>query len=182
MCARYHTKPIEKHRTAVKRVFRYPKGTINMGLWYHNDTGFDLTTFADAYHASCQDTRRTEYISLSGFYAQILWMQSQLTKYGFDYNKIPLYSDSKSVTALSSNTAQHSRMKHIVVCYHFIKEQVENEVVETYFVKTAYQLADIFTKALKKERFEFLLNHLGMQSITLKKLKQLKSLAESDEE
>ncbi|GJS26722.1 hypothetical protein Tco_0487342 [Tanacetum coccineum] len=63
--------------------------------------------------------------------------------------------------------------------YHFIKEQVENEVVELYFVKTAYQLADIFTKALGRERFEFLLNRLGMQSITLEKLK---NLAESDEE
>ncbi|GJV18326.1 hypothetical protein Tco_1367346 [Tanacetum coccineum] len=66
-----------------------------------------------------------------------------------------------------------------VVQYHFIKEQVENEVVELYFVRTAYHLVDIFTKALGRERFEFLLNRLGMQSITLE---ELKSLAESDEE
>ncbi|GKG08349.1 hypothetical protein Tco_0334181, partial [Tanacetum coccineum] len=69
--------------------------------------------------------------------------------------------------------------KHIVVRYHFIKEQVENEVVELYFVKTDYQLADIFTKALAIERFEFLIKRLGMQSITPK---ELKCLAESDEE
>ncbi|GJV41837.1 retrovirus-related pol polyprotein from transposon TNT 1-94 [Tanacetum coccineum] len=93
-------------------------------------------------------TAEAEYISLSGCCAQILWMRSQLTDYGFEYNKIPLYCDSQSAIAISYNTVQHSRMKHIAVIYHFIKEQVENEIVELYFVKTAYHLADIFTKAL----------------------------------
>ncbi|GJT47743.1 retrovirus-related pol polyprotein from transposon TNT 1-94 [Tanacetum coccineum] len=102
-----------------------------------------------------------------------------LTDYGFNFNNIPLYSDSKSAIALSCNTVQHSRTKHIAVWYHFIKEQVENEVVELYFVKTDYQLADIFTKALARECFKFLINRLGMQSITPE---ELKCLAESDEE
>ncbi|GKF70056.1 hypothetical protein Tco_0203113 [Tanacetum coccineum] len=86
----------------------------------------------------------------------------QLTNYGFDYNKIPLYYDSQSAIALSCNTMQHSRIKYIAIRYHFIKEQVENEIVELYFVKTAYQLVDIFTKALAIERFEFLVKCLGM--------------------
>ncbi|GKF08608.1 hypothetical protein Tco_0042832, partial [Tanacetum coccineum] len=103
----------------------------------------------------------------------------QLTGYGFNFNKIPLYSDSKSAIALSCNTVQHFRTKHITVRYHFIKEKVKNEVVELYFVKTDYQLADIFTKALTRERFGFLINCLGMQSITPEELKRL---AESDEE
>ncbi|GKA34633.1 hypothetical protein Tco_0721062 [Tanacetum coccineum] len=106
-------------------------------------------------------------------------MRSQLTDYGFNFNKIPLYYDCKSDIALSCNTVQGSRTKHIVVQYHFIEEQVKNKVVELYFVKTAYQLADIFTKALGRELFEFLLNRLGMQSITSEKLKRL---AESEEE
>ncbi|GKB07808.1 retrovirus-related pol polyprotein from transposon TNT 1-94 [Tanacetum coccineum] len=86
---------------------------------------------------------------------------SALTDYEFDYNKIPLYSDSQSAIALSWNTVQYSRTKHIDVCYHFIKEQVENGVVELYFVKTNYQLADIFTKALARERFKFLIKRLA---------------------
>ncbi|GJY88279.1 integrase, catalytic region, zinc finger, CCHC-type containing protein [Tanacetum coccineum] len=69
--------------------------------------------------------------------------------------------------------------KHIAVRYHFIKEQVENEIVELYFVKTAYQLVDIFTKALARERFKFLVKRLGMQSITPE---ELKYLAESNED
>nr|GEY51410.1 ribonuclease H [Tanacetum cinerariifolium] len=69
--------------------------------------------------------------------------------------------------------------KHVAVRYHFIKEQVENEIVELYFVKTAYQLADIFTKALARERFEFLVKRQDMQSITPE---ELKHLAESNED
>ncbi|GJY22958.1 retrovirus-related pol polyprotein from transposon TNT 1-94 [Tanacetum coccineum] len=69
-----------------------------------------------------------------------------------------------------------------VVCmcarFHFIKEQVENEVVELYFVNTKYQLADIFTKAICRERIEFLINKLGMRSFMLETLKQLADEAE----
>ena len=59
MCARYQAKPTKKHLEAVKRVFRYLHGTINMGLWYPKDTGMSLTAYADADHAGCQDTRRS---------------------------------------------------------------------------------------------------------------------------
>nr|GEZ06091.1 copia protein [Tanacetum cinerariifolium] len=133
--------------------------------------------FADADHAGCQDTRRStsgslqflgdrlisclskrkksaaisstkaEYIALSGCCAQILWMRSQLTDYGLGFNKIPIY--------------------------HFIKEHVENGVIKLYFVNTEYQLADLFTKALRRERIEFLINKLGMRSFAPETLKQL---------
>nr|GEV69692.1 retrovirus-related Pol polyprotein from transposon TNT 1-94 [Tanacetum cinerariifolium] len=66
-----------------------------------------------------------------------------------------------------------ARSKHIDIRYHFIKEHVENWVIELYFVNMEYQLADIFTKALGKERIEFLINKLGMQSFTPKTLKLL---------
>nr|GEU29425.1 ribonuclease H [Tanacetum cinerariifolium] len=88
-------------------------------------------------------------------------------------------SSRTSAIALSCNSMQHSKTKHIADIYHFIKKQVENEIVELYFVKTAYQLVDIFTKALAKERFEFLVNCLGMQSIMPE---ELKHLVESDED
>ncbi|GJZ37950.1 reverse transcriptase domain-containing protein [Tanacetum coccineum] len=90
-------------------------------------------------------------------------MRSQLTDYGLAFNEIPLYCDNKSAIALCCNNVQHSGSKHIDVRYHFIKEQVENGVVELYFIKMVYQLANIFTKALARECFEFLLNLLGMQ-------------------
>ncbi|GJQ90804.1 retrovirus-related pol polyprotein from transposon TNT 1-94 [Tanacetum coccineum] len=203
MCARYQAKPTKKHLKAIKRVFRYLKGTINMGLWYPKDNAMSLTAYADADHAGCQDSRRStsgsaqflrdrlvswsskkqrstaistteaEYIAMSGCCAQILWMRSQLKDYGFEFNKIPLYCDNKSVIALCCNNVQHSRSKHIDIRHHFIREQVENRVVELYFVETNYQLADILTKALPRERFEFLLPRLGMKSMTPETLKRL---------
>nr|GEX15633.1 integrase, catalytic region, zinc finger, CCHC-type, peptidase aspartic, catalytic [Tanacetum cinerariifolium] len=63
--------------------------------------------------------------------------------------------------------------KHIDIRYYFIKEHVENGVIEIYFVNTKYQLADLFTKALGRERIEFLINKLGMRSFTPETLKQL---------
>ncbi|GJX27662.1 retrovirus-related pol polyprotein from transposon TNT 1-94 [Tanacetum coccineum] len=114
-----------------------------------------------------------KYIALSRCCAQILWMRSQLTDYDFQFNKIPLYCDNKSAIALCCNNVQHSRAKHIDVRYHFIKEQVKNGIVELYFVRMEYQLADIFTKPLPRERFNFLIEKLSMRSMSLKTLKRL---------
>ncbi|GJU82825.1 retrovirus-related pol polyprotein from transposon TNT 1-94 [Tanacetum coccineum] len=80
---------------------------------------------------------------------------------------------------LCCNNIQHSRSKHIDIRHHFIKEQVENRVVELYFVKTEYQLADIFTKPLARERLEYLIKKLGMQSMSPETLKKL---ADEEEE
>ncbi|GJW23428.1 hypothetical protein Tco_0034050 [Tanacetum coccineum] len=195
MCAWYQAKPTENHLHVVKRIFKYLRGTINQGLWYLKDSSIALTAYADVDHAGCQDTRQStsgsmqllgdrlvswsskrqksatissteaEYIAMSGCCAQILWMRSQLTDYGLGFNKIQMYCDNKSATALCCYNVQHSQSKHIDIRFHFIKEQVENGVVELYFVNTDYQLADIFTKAQCKEIIEFLINKLGMRSL-----------------
>ncbi|GJS89749.1 hypothetical protein Tco_0772385 [Tanacetum coccineum] len=157
-CARYEALPTKKHLEALKRVFWYLKGTINWGLWYPKDTAMALTAYADADRAGCQNTRRSTSGSAQFLGDKlILWMRSQLTDYGFAFNKIPLYCDNRSAIALCCNNVQHSQSKHIDILHHFIREQVEKGVVELYFVTTYYQLADIFTKALPRERFEFLL-------------------------
>nr|GEW66429.1 retrovirus-related Pol polyprotein from transposon TNT 1-94 [Tanacetum cinerariifolium] len=86
---------------------------------------------------------------------------------------------SKGVSiALYCNHVQHSRSKHIDIRQHFIREQVENGMVELYFVTTDYQLTDIFTKALLREQFEYLLPRLGMKSMTLETLKRLQEVEE----
>nr|GEU77154.1 hypothetical protein [Tanacetum cinerariifolium] len=180
MCARYQARPTEKH-----------------------DSSVALTAFADADHAGCQDTRQStsgslqflgdrliswslkrqkraaissteaEYIALSRCCAQILWMRSQLMDYGLGFNKILMYCDNKSAIALCCNNVQHSQSKHIDIRYHFIKEQVDNGVIELYFINTEYQLADLFTKALGRDKIEFLINKLGMRSFMPETLKQL---------
>nr|GEY03541.1 retrovirus-related Pol polyprotein from transposon TNT 1-94 [Tanacetum cinerariifolium] len=203
MRARYQASPTKKHLEALKRVFWYLKSTINWGLWNAKDIAMALTAYADADHAGCQDTRRStsrsaqflgdklvswsskkqkcttiltievEYITMSRCCAQILWMRSQLTDYGFDFNKIPMYYDNHSAIALFCNNVHHSRSKHIEIPHHFIQEQVERGVVELYFVTTDYQLADIFTKALPRQRFEFILPRLAMKSMSSTTLKRL---------
>nr|GEV43780.1 hypothetical protein [Tanacetum cinerariifolium] len=95
MCARYQANPNEHHVSAVKRIFRYYKGTINLGIWYPKDSGFDLTAYSDADHAGCHLDSKTEseYVVVSGCCAQVLWMRTQLTDYGFFYeeNRIDLH-------------------------------------------------------------------------------------------
>ncbi|GJW09981.1 hypothetical protein Tco_1575808 [Tanacetum coccineum] len=87
-------------------------------------------------------------------------MRTQLLDYGYKYNRIPMYCDSKSAIAISCNPVQHSKTKHIDIRYHFIKEHIEKGTVEIYFFGTEYQLADLFTKALPKECFKYLVHRI----------------------
>nr|GEZ19914.1 retrovirus-related Pol polyprotein from transposon TNT 1-94 [Tanacetum cinerariifolium] len=91
-----------------------------------------------------------EYVSLSVCCAQVLWMRTQLTDYGFHFDKIPMYCDSKAATSISCNPFQHSRTKHI-------------------------NLADLFTKALPVERFQYLVRRLGMRCLTPAELEALEN-------
>nr|GEZ45396.1 hypothetical protein [Tanacetum cinerariifolium] len=75
-------------------------------LWYPKDSGFDLTAYSDADHAGCHlDQKKSKYVVVSGCCAQVLWMRTQLTDYGFFYDKVPIYYDSKSAIAISCNPA-----------------------------------------------------------------------------
>ncbi|GJU90130.1 retrovirus-related pol polyprotein from transposon TNT 1-94 [Tanacetum coccineum] len=141
----YQARPTKKHLKKVKRIFRYLKNTINMGLWYPKDTSFELTTFSNSDHAGCLDTRK----STSG---------------GIQF---------LGAIAISCNPVQHSHTKHIDVRYHFIKKHVEKGIVELFFVGTEYQLADMFTKALSQDRFQYLVRRLGMRCLTPEELEVL---------
>nr|GEW01630.1 hypothetical protein [Tanacetum cinerariifolium] len=119
------------------------------------DSSIALTAFAFVDHAGCLDTRR-------GTYGSLQFLGERL-----------ISCDNKSAIALCCNNFQHSRSKYIDIRYHFIKEQVENGMIKLYFVNTEYQLADLFTKALGRDRIEFLINKLGKRSFTPETLKQL---------
>ncbi|GJX91217.1 retrovirus-related pol polyprotein from transposon TNT 1-94 [Tanacetum coccineum] len=138
-------------------------GNINIGLWYPEDSSFELTVFSYADHVGCLDTRKStsegiqflgdklvswmskkqdytamssaeaEYVALSASCAQVMWMRTQLRDYGFDYNKIPLYCDSR----------------------------------------TEYQLSHMFTKALPEDRFQYLVRRIGMRCLTPAELEVL---------
>ncbi|GJZ18508.1 retrovirus-related pol polyprotein from transposon TNT 1-94 [Tanacetum coccineum] len=139
------------------------------------DTAMVLTTYADADHAGCQDTRRSTSGSAQFLGDKLVSWSSKKQKSTRSQpqrlNTLPclvLCSDT-----LDEVTANRLRSKHIDIRHHFIREQVEKGVVELYLVTMDYHLEDIFTKALPRERFEFLLPRLGMKSITLETLKRL---------
>ncbi|GJZ89913.1 hypothetical protein Tco_0661840 [Tanacetum coccineum] len=148
-----------------------------MGLWYSKDTGMSMTAYADADadadHAGCQDTRRSTSGSAQFLGDKHVIFSSKKQKCTAISSTEAEFIALSGVIALCCNNVQHSRAKHIDVRYHFIKEQVENGIVELYFVQTEYQLADIFTKPLPKERFNFLIEKLGMRSMSLKMLNRL---------
>nr|GEW68218.1 hypothetical protein [Tanacetum cinerariifolium] len=157
VCARYQARRTVKYLKEVKRIFRYLRQSYNKGLWYLKDFRFELISYSDADHAGCKDDCKS---TLGGMKFLVIWIRTQLLDYGYKYNRIPMYCDSKSSIAISCNLVQHSNTKHIDIRYHFIKEHVKKGTVELYFIGTEYQLADLFTKALPKERFEYLVYHI----------------------
>nr|GEV24015.1 hypothetical protein [Tanacetum cinerariifolium] len=109
--------PNAHHVSAVKRIFRYLKWTISLGLWYPKDSGFDLTTYSDADHAGCRlDRKKSEYVTVFDCCAQVLWMRTQLTDYGFFYDKVPIYCDSK--TAIAIRTKPELKEKKVYASVH----------------------------------------------------------------
>nr|GEY30967.1 hypothetical protein [Tanacetum cinerariifolium] len=119
-------------------------------LMYLTSSRPDIMQALDFKEADCtaMSSIEAEYVALSASCAQVMWMRTQLQDYGFNYNKIPLYYDFQSAI-------------HIHTRYHFIKEQVENGIIELYFVRTEYQLADMFTIALPEDMFKYLIGELA---------------------
>ncbi|GKD05089.1 retrovirus-related pol polyprotein from transposon TNT 1-94 [Tanacetum coccineum] len=131
----YQANPKESHLVAVKRIFRYLKGTPNLGLWYPKGSSFDLKVYFDSDYAGSE----AEYV--------------------------PIFCDNTSVIAISNNPVLHSRTKHIDIMYHFIRDHILKGDIKLHFVPTDLQLADIFTKPLAEPIFTRLVAELGMLNI-----------------
>nr|GEX94224.1 hypothetical protein [Tanacetum cinerariifolium] len=124
------------------------------------DSSFELTAFLDADHAVCIDSRKSTFGGIQFLGDKLVSWMSKKQNY-------------TSAIAITCNPIQHSRTKHIHTRYHFIKEQVENCIIELYFVRTEYQLADMFTKALPEDRFKYLVRRIGMRCLTPAELESL---------
>ncbi|KAK2401718.1 putative mitochondrial protein [Trifolium repens] len=196
LCARFQSDPREPHLTAVKRIFRYLKGTTNLGLLYKKSLDSKLVGFCDADYAgdkierkstsgNCQfigenliswaskrqttialSTTEAEYISAAKCCTQLLWMKYQLEDYNIAESSIPLYCDNTAAIHLSKNPILHSRAKHIEIKHHFIRDHVQKGTIDIQFIDTEHQWADIFTKPLAIERFDFIKKNLNMHYIS----------------
>nr|XP_043618875.1 secreted RxLR effector protein 161-like [Erigeron canadensis] len=155
LCARHQASPHESHLLAVKRIFKYLKGTPTMGLWSPRDSNFDLVGFSDSDYVGCMLDRKStgggcqllggrltswtskkqhtvsisiveaEYVSAASCCAQMLWMKHQLADYDLEYSKIPIMCDNTSAIAITQNPVQHSKTKNIDIRYHFIQMVVK---------------------------------------------------------
>ena len=196
ICARFQSCPKESHLGLVKRIIRYVKGSLDLGLWYPNNTQFDLVGYCDADFAgsltdrkstsgTCQllgmslvswfskkqnsialSTTEAEYVAAGCCCAQILWMRQTLSDYGLTFPPTTIYCDSSSAIDLSKNHVHHSRTKHIDIRHHFIRDHQDKKDISLEHIATEKQLSDIFTKPLELKQFCFIRGELGIISIS----------------
>ncbi|KAK9689748.1 hypothetical protein RND81_09G078400 [Saponaria officinalis] len=107
-------------------------------------------------------TAESEYVAAGLACSQLLWLKQQLEDYGVSFSCIPIFFDNTSAIIISKNPAQHSRTKHIEIRHHFLRDNVEKEIIRLEFCKTENQWADIFTKPLERESFEMLRLEIGL--------------------
>ncbi|GJX05703.1 copia protein [Tanacetum coccineum] len=192
LCARFQEDPKTSHLEAVKRIFRYIKGTTHLGLWYPKGSGIETIVYADSDHAGdyvdrkstsgvCTfmgccltswfskkqtalaiSTTEAEYVSAGKACQQALWMKQALVDYGVRLDDIPIMCDNKGAIDLSKNPVQHSRTKHIEIRHHFLRDNVQKGNISIEKVSSEDNIADILTKPLKREPFNYLRLGLGM--------------------
>lgn len=189
LCQHMHH-PLSSHWTAAKRVLRYLKGTIDLGLWYTKGD-CRLQAFCDADWAGDPDDRRSttgyaiflgssliswsakkqsvvakssteaEYRALAMVTAELYWLRMLLQHLHICISTVPtIWCDNNGAIALASNPIFHARTKHIEVDFHFIREKVANRDVSLRFLPSLDQPADVFTKGLSSARFALLRSKL----------------------
>jgi hypothetical protein len=192
LCARFQASPRTSHRQAIKRIFRYLRYTPELGLWYSASSSLSLLGFSDADFAGCrvdrkstsgtcqflgsslvswsshkqssvaQSTTEVEYVAAASCCSQLLWITYTLSDFGEECSHVPLMCDSTRAISVAKNPVLHSRIKHIKVKYHFLRDNVEKGNIDLIHVPTEKQLADILTKPLDQATFARLRGELGV--------------------
>ncbi|XP_065635527.1 secreted RxLR effector protein 161-like [Quercus suber] len=195
VCAHYQAAPKESHLTVVKRIICYINSTPEYGLWYSKDSNDCLVGYLDANWVGSVDDRKStsdgcfylrnnllswmskkqnsvslstaksKYIAARSCCTQLLWMKKLLHDYGIPQETMSVFCDNTSAINLSKNPVQHSKSKHIEICYHFIRDLVEDKIVCLEFIHTDNQKVDIFTKPLDGPWFESLRKTIGVSII-----------------
>lgn len=192
--SKFNSAPTEAHLTAVKRILRYLKGTINLGLKYQKGSN-SLTGYSDADWAGDLDDRHSmtgnlfllaggaiswlskkqavvalstaeaEYIALSSAAQEATWLRRILAELGNSTGCVPLMEDNQGAIALAKNPVAHARTKHIDIRYHYIREAVQSGLIDLQYCPTHEMCADLLTKLLPKVQFERLRLALGMETL-----------------
>ena len=193
--SKFNANPNAAHLTAVKRIFRYLKGTVNLALKYEQSDSGALIGFSDADWAGDQDDRRSttgnifllsggavswlskkqatvalstaeaEYVALSQAAQEGTWLRRLLSDLGMEATSTVIMEDNQGAIAIAKNPVDHSRTKHIDIRYHYIRECVQNGQIELQYCPTNDMKADILTKPLTKQKFEYLREKIGLFSV-----------------
>ncbi|GKD76593.1 putative ribonuclease H-like domain-containing protein [Tanacetum coccineum] len=194
-CARFQVTPKVSHLQAVKRLFRYLKGQLKLGLLYPKDSPFDLEAYTNSDYAGasldrksttggCQflgsrliswqckkqtivanSTTEAEYVAASSCCGQVLWIQNQLLNYGYNFMNTKIFIDNESTICIVKNPVFHSKTKHIEIRHHFIRDSYEKRLIQVIKIHTDHNVADLLTKAFDVSRFQFLIASIGMLNL-----------------
>ncbi|CAL8152242.1 unnamed protein product [Prunus armeniaca] len=177
LLARFMHCPTNRHYGTTKRVLRYVKGTLDYGLEYVKGRKSVLIGYCDSdWGGSIGDSKSTsgtvalstaeaEYISVAEATTQAIWLRFVLEDFGeLQTEATSLHCDNISAIAITKNPVFHQKTKHIDRRYHFIKDALQEGVIDLEYCPTNEQLADIFTKPLAKDRFNYLRGMLGVKS------------------
>ena len=193
--------PRTPHLDAVNRILRYLKGTPGKGIWMKNNNSNDVCGYSDADWAGSFDRRSTtgyctfvggnlvtwkskkqnvvarssaeaEYRAMASTASELVWIKQLLADLNIQIQKpMKMFCDNQVARHIASNPVFHERTKHIEVDCHFIREKVQDKEIETPFVKSEEQLADVFTKGLGNKNFEDILSKLGLHDIYMPSLR-----------
>lgn len=186
------SKPSDDDVTAVKRIFKYLRGTLDYGIFYKKTSKFTLECFSDYDYAGCPVTRRStsgyifnlgsgaiswcsqlqkcvvtssteaEYVAGSQSIKELIWLERLVSDLLIKCDSVCLHMDNQSAISLVENSEPHKRTKHIEIKYHFIREKFREGLFKLKYVPTEDQVADIRTKPLSKVKFEKFRDLMGV--------------------
>ncbi|GJW02876.1 putative ribonuclease H-like domain-containing protein [Tanacetum coccineum] len=163
-------------------IFRYLKGQSKLGLWYPNDSPFDLEAYSDSDYAGasldrksttggCQflgsrliswqckkqtvvanSTTEAEYVAASNCCGHVLWIQNQLLDYGYNFMNTKIFIDNESTICIVKNPMFHSKTKHIEIRHHFIRDSYEKRLIQVIKIHIDHNVLDLLTKAFDLEK------------------------------
>lgn len=191
--SRMQDKATEDAWYQLKRVIRYLKGTMGVGLVYRGNSSSELTCFVDADWAGDETDRKSvsgflckvygdvvswvtrkqncvalstteaELVALSMAVCECLWLKKLLCDLKVKVDKIAVYEDNQGCIAVIKNPENIRRVKHIDLKYHFVSENVKKGVIDVLYVESVCQQADILTKGLTRHIFEKNCKEIGLQ-------------------
>jgi hypothetical protein len=179
------------HFAAAKHLLRYLKGTIDLSLTFRSknqqligysdaDWGGDLNTRRSttgyifqlfgatiAWKSRLQSTvalstTEAEYMATVDAAKQAMWLKQLLQELQFNFETITLHNDNNGCIGLSKNPINHEKTKHISMRHHFLRERVQDGVVTVKHVPSKQNIADILTKHIAKDQFQYLRDSMGL--------------------